>query len=639
MRFNYRQASFQVTRALSFLLLVTFLVYWPGLEGPFLLDDRVNLQQMGDEGGIDSLGDAVNFVLGNRSGPGGRPVAMASFLLDGQTWPVASRPFKLTNLLLHLLNGVLTAWFSWRVLRAVEVSDPAARLVALLTAAFWLLHPLNVSTTLYVVQRMTQLMMLFSMAGLICYLKGRQILPSQPRQGLLWMSLSLCPLGLLAVLSKENGALLLLAILVLEATLFAGRPRTRLHRAWIGCAVLFPLLIAAGYLAVRFPGLTAGYRFREFSLGERVLTEGRILITYLVNTVVPVVDDFSLHHDDYLVSRSLLQPFTTFTSFLLIAGLVTLAWARRSSQPLFSLAVFWFFGWHLLESTFLPLELYFEHRNYVALVGPLLALAYYLYLAAGRVAADNRLRIAAILGTLLSAVLAVMTLQLSILWGNSLALAAHWAERHPLSYRAQVEYAYLLAGIDETGPAYDRVSALQQQFPDEVALQLLRWNFACNSGLPAPFSVRDIAAAEQSVYYRADLTGEVRTFLDNLMVQRCEYPSRSDIERLMTRLAEIPMRPFERSGFHLLFSDLYVHYRELNPALVQLREAFEIRPDAGFPIRQAILAASAGNYQDSLVFLQRARQADENRGRFEPSRLPEIMDMEQDLKARLGVNQ
>ena len=40
-----------------------------------------------------------------------------------------------------------------------------------------MLHPLNLSTTLYVVQRMTQLMTLFSLASLWSYCAGREALP------------------------------------------------------------------------------------------------------------------------------------------------------------------------------------------------------------------------------------------------------------------------------------------------------------------------------------------------------------------------------------------------------------------------------------------------------------------------------
>jgi len=624
--------------ALLLMLLVVFLVYKPGLSGSFLLDDLVNLQQLGEDGGVADGQSALNFIFGNRSGPAGRPVSMASFLLDGQDWPAPVDRFKYTNLMIHLLCGLLVTWFSLLIFKAARLRDSIAQMLALLVAALWLLHPFNVSTTLYVVQRMTQLMALFSLSALVLYLKGRFLLQDQPRKGLLIMSLSLFPFGLLAVLSKENGALLLVAIAALECSVFATSVRTKLHRLWLAGGIFVPILIVAGYVIINFGRLTANYQFRAYSLAERLLTEGRILVDYLFNIFVPITADFSLHRDDVTISHGFIDPITTLVCWLIILGLVSVALWQRKKQPIFSFAIFWFFGWHLLESTFLPLELYFEHRNYLAMLGPLLAAVFYAYRLVEQYGTQFNKRLAQFVGVLPLAVMIVLTLQLTSLWGNSVALQAHWADRHPASYRAQVEYAYLLADFGEPEQGYQRITAIQQYYPNELALQLQRWNFACSYGFPAPFEVDDIAAGSEQVYLRADLTTEIGIFLENLMAASCAYPGQQQIVTLMERLEKVQMRNFERSGFHLLFSDLYVYYRQLNPALIELRNAFEIRPDAQFPIRQAIISASAGNYEDSLVFLQRARDADENRRPFVASRMDEIEVMEQDLRTRLGSN-
>lgn len=617
------------------ILLVTFLVYKPGLSGSFLLDDTVNLQPLGAEGGIDSRQAALDFIIGNSSGPAGRPVSMASFLLDGQDWPAPASRFKYTNLMIHLMCGVLVAWFSLLLFGALKVRKNAARSLALFVAALWLLHPLNVSTTLYVIQRMTQLMALFSLVALILYLKGRLLLKEMPLKGILLMSLSLFPFGLLAVLSKENGALLLVAIAALEFSIFAGSTRNRLHRLWLAGGVLLPLLVIVGYLAGNFAGLTAVYQFRAFSIAERLLTEGRIVINYLFNIFIPVSSEFSLHRDDIVVSQGLFNPVSTLICWIVVLGLLIVAFWKRKRQPVFSFAVFWYFGWHLLESTFLPLELYFEHRNYLPMVGPLVAVVFYAYQLIKRHKTQFAERLGQTGVALSLVLLTVLTLQLTSLWGNSAALQAHWAEKHPGSFRAQVEYGYLLANFGESVQGYRHIAAIQQFYPDEVALQLLHWNYTCTYSIPAPYAIDDIAAGSSRVYYRADLTAEVRIFLENLMAARCEYPDQQQILALMERLANIPMRNYERSGFHLLYSDLYVHYRQLNPALIQLRNAFEIRPDPQYPIRQAVISASAGNYEDSLIFLQRAREANESRGPRVASRKDEIDAMERDLRSRL----
>jgi len=623
----------------ALVLIVASIAYFPGLSGPFLLDDTANLQQLGDQGGISGFRDAMQFMLGNSSGPTGRPVAMASFLLNGQDWPASSAGFKVTNLVLHLSCGVLAGWLSLLLFRRLSIGEATSRILAVTVAAFWLLHPLNVSTTLYVVQRMTQLMALFSLGALICYLKGREVSGSRPARGLTLMCLALFPFAALAVLSKENGALVLLAILSLEATLFAGTERSRAHGIWLTVCVVAPMILVALYMITGFENLTAAYRFREFSLTERLMTESRVVIDYLVNIFLPYTPGFTLHHDAYSISRSPLEPLTTLFSLVFLSVMVVLAIRLRRRQKVFSFAVFWFLGWHLLESTFLPLELYFEHRNYLAMLGPLIAVVYYGYSLATHYLGMSAERLLRYLFPGVTTLLTLLTFQLASLWGNSFALAAHWAEQHPGSYRAQVEWGYLLAAAGEPVAGYEVISAIQQRYPDEAAMQMQRWNYACTYGLPEPFPVGEIAGSEQSVYFRADLTTEVKTFLENLLASQCSFPPRSELEDLMNRLAEVPMRNFERSGFHLLFSDFYVHFRELNPALIQLRNAFEIRPDPFYLIRQANLAASAGAYQESLVFLQRAREADENRGLMNPGYTSEIDQMELEIQTLLEAPQ
>ena len=95
------------------------------------------------------------------------PVSMLSFLLDAQDWPANPAPFKYTNILIHLLCGLAFCWLSFLLSQLLQLSRAASAQIALFVMGIWLVHPLNVSTTLYVVQRMTQLMTLFAGLSLI----------------------------------------------------------------------------------------------------------------------------------------------------------------------------------------------------------------------------------------------------------------------------------------------------------------------------------------------------------------------------------------------------------------------------------------------------------------------------------------
>ena len=199
--------------------LAAILAYWPGLQGPFVLDDFSTLGALGNLGGVTDWDSFKAFVFGGTAGPTGRPLALVSFLIDGNNWPTDPWPFKRTNLVIHLLNGALLGLLTRQILQLLDFDRESAARLALVSAAAWLLHPFLVSTTLYAVQRMAQLAMLFSIGGMIMYLYGRSLLGTNKTKAYLVMTVSLGVFTVLATLSKENGVLLPILIGVDEITI------------------------------------------------------------------------------------------------------------------------------------------------------------------------------------------------------------------------------------------------------------------------------------------------------------------------------------------------------------------------------------------------------------------------------------
>tara|TARA_B110000444_G_scaffold249013_1_gene273587 strand:+ start:1250 stop:1879 length:630 start_codon:yes stop_codon:yes gene_type:complete len=193
-------------------------------------------------------------------------------------------------------------------------------MLGLLAAALWLLHPFNGSTTLYVVQRMAQLMTLFGLSSLLCYLKGRRLVLLNPKQGLFLLCLSLFPFALLSVHSKENGVLLLLLIVVFEFSIFRLEPKNSALVAWFRVGVLAPLAMFGIYLVFTFADSVAAYEFRHFSLLERLLSESRILLIYLAKIFLPIDAGVSLFHGDFQISKSILNPLSTLFQFYFYWG-------------------------------------------------------------------------------------------------------------------------------------------------------------------------------------------------------------------------------------------------------------------------------------------------------------------------------
>jgi len=615
---------------------VTVLVYLPGLSGPFIFDDYTNLSPLGDDGGVSDWSTLRNFVFGNASGPTGRPISMLSFLIDAQDWPPHIAALKYTNILIHVLTGCLLCWFAFELFQLMGLASERSALLALLVAALWLLHPFNGSTTLYVVQRMTQLMTLFALAALICYLKGRQLVASNPRWAVLLLCLSLFPFALFSVLSKENGALFLLLVLVCEASVFRLQPRSRAMKVWLLIGIAAPLAVLMLYLVLTFPSALEGFDYRHYSMLERLLTESRLLVGYLGKILLPIAGGVGLFHDDLTVSSSLIQPITTLMSIVLLIALAAAVWHWRKTQPMLLFGVAWFFAMHLLESTYLPLELYFEHRNYMSMIGPLISAVWYLQLLLASSAATHYKRVALTLIALCILNMTWLTWQQARLWGHTGDLFTFWAAEQPQSIRAQTNYADFVSVNGDPAEGLRRLELAHANNPREITVLLHMFNHACDYGLAAPYSLEEIANREGLEYFHNDINFHLGRLLENLLLEQCQYATPQGMVSLFERVNALPLADDRRASFHYLYSDLFVHYRQLNPALIQLRSAFDLNPTPQIPIRQALLSASAGNNEDALVFLNRARAADAGQSILLPSFLDEIARIEADISSRMN---
>src|SRR5690606_23854012 len=117
---------------------------------------------------------------------------------------------------------------------------------------------------------------MFVLFGLLCYVLGRKRL-ARGRSGFPLILLGVFGFGALAVLSKENGALLPFFIIVIEATLFrfaaADASTSRSLRFFTLILAILPVVAVSAFLLTHPEWLTNQYQTRNFSLAERMMTE------------------------------------------------------------------------------------------------------------------------------------------------------------------------------------------------------------------------------------------------------------------------------------------------------------------------------------------------------------------------------
>lgn len=425
----FKKILFQPACFIFLCFLLCFVVYWQGLNGGFLFDDFPNLETMGQFGQVSDWNAFRAFVFSGWSGPTGRPLSLASFLLDDNTWPSYAPWFKHTNLLIHILCGLLLCWATLLFMRNLKtVDEKQAQWIAVLTCALWVLHPYMVSTTLYVVQRMAQLATLFSLLGIVIYLHARLQLKDKPIKAYLLMVFGIGLGTILATFSKENGALLPLLILVIEFCLPKddGKPALpwRVICLWLPSIALF--LVLSRYVSFA----ENPWPNRNFNMMERLLTEGRIVSEYLLHLFVPRIEGNGLYQDGYTISKSLTNPISTLYALLFLSSLFVSAFLIRKKAPVICLAILFFFSAHLMESTVIGLELYFEHRNHLAALFLFLPIAYY-----GVTFSKNyKLLPLALIAILI--LLASMTYLRATLWGDNNKLELYWVQSATNSPRA-----------------------------------------------------------------------------------------------------------------------------------------------------------------------------------------------------------
>jgi len=445
--------------AAAVILALAIMAYYPGLHGPFVFDDYSNIIHSPATALADlsfnSLRNAFFPLDGNSTGRGLAHLSFAlNYYFSGATFNAWN--FKVTNLSIHILNVMLLWFIAHRLLARFAFANrlnemlagrPWWHWAALLSAIIWGLHPLQLTAVLYVVQRMTSLSAFFCLLGLAVWILGRARLETGRKWGLTWMTLGLTMGAGLGMLSKENAILLPYYMLLTELGFFRRNflaPKDlMLLRGFFLLFAFVPAVLAGIVLFNLWDGFMMTYQGRNFTLAQRLLTEPRILWDYLQLLLYPNTHNFGIYHDDFTLSTGLLSPLTTVFALLAWVGVVIVSVRGLARQRLFAFAMLWYLVGHSIESSFLGLELIFEHRNYLPVTAVTMALAVYLVRGLSRLTDKAVLHfgIPAVLLLLLSGA----TFTRANIWQDNYVLMNAGVVNHPDSPRYHMDFAVVLA--------------------------------------------------------------------------------------------------------------------------------------------------------------------------------------------------
>ncbi len=277
--------------------------------------------------------------------------------------------YHIVNLSIHFFTSIFLFLFIYQSLNLPLVKakyEANSYSIALLATLLWAISPIQTQAVTYIVQRMSSMAGLFYIMSMYFYLKGR----TRKDRWIKGTHYFFCFLtAIFAFASKENTVMLPISIILFDLFLIQGLTRENIKKnSYLLLAfILIPLalaLVLAGPSIFSPKHLLSGYEVREYTLIERLLTEPRVILFYISLLFYPMPDRLNLLHD-FSISHSLINPPTTILAILFIFFVLGIAILKSRRWPLLSYCMFFFFLNHLIESSIFPLELIYEHRNYI----------------------------------------------------------------------------------------------------------------------------------------------------------------------------------------------------------------------------------------------------------------------------------
>lgn len=625
---------------LTILFTLCLLVYLPGLQGGFVYDDYPNIIDAPafSNPATISLGRVLEESLSSSIG---RPASMASFYLSyvlAGGFDAVS--FKATGVAIHLFNGFLLYLLATRLLHVTFRDENRSRKYALVITAIWLLHPLHISTVLYVVQRMTLLATSFMLLGLLAYVIARERIANQRQGAHIFLVVSLLCMPA-AILFKEIGALQGLLALVLEFFILSPALPTKRRNAvhlYFGLSVYLPFTaILIGLLSGNLPGLI-NYGGRPFTLIERLMTESRVVLEYMQWILVPNIQQYGLFHDDFRLSTGLLSPPSTIMSIAALSVVTMVAWISRHRWPMFAGGTFFFLIGLSLESTVLPLLIAFEHRNYLPSFGILFALVSIAQLLPSKLRTH---RMSPWFLIVLVFVLSFATLTRAMIWGNPIAHAQSEVANHPDSTLAHNQVAISLMQIAASpsitkfqaqgyaAEALEHINKASELSPESPIYKLgALWVRSQHLTTPDRSEFQSVAAHLEQSTYNMPVGGYLVGITDCTYRNHCKIGN-DELRLLVTSALRNPkLVGLSRASAFTALAAIENQSGNIDKAISALESATKTSTNTPFELTLANYLTDLGYNGRAAEIINRVRQSDDN-GAYEN----DLEQIEQELKS------
>lgn len=342
---------------LVLLAAIAIAVYSNTFDAPFHYDDfnKIvdNTDLHWDRLSLENIGRVSGYT---------EPIVYLSFSLNYYANGLNVREYHYVNFCLHILTAASIFFFVKSIFDIQGFNGGRHKRgfrVALLTSLLWLVSPLNTQAVNYISHRGTIIVAMSNICAMLFYLRCRS--DSGVRRTYSFLAAA----AMLLIFMFAGGPIfaLLSCLLLLEIFVLRGG---EIHFL-LNKKVIIPLLVFIGTVAFFYytPLASKPAAWSRYAAEARLLTGIRAIVDfYIMHMLVPLASRLSLEHD-FQISRSLIEPSSTFIALIAVCGLLLYAILSRKRHPVLSFYLLWSLCSLTMEA-FSPIS---EDRLYLPLIG------------------------------------------------------------------------------------------------------------------------------------------------------------------------------------------------------------------------------------------------------------------------------
>ena len=253
------------------LLFITFFVYSPARYNTLTnWDDRNYIKENKAVTNPDkdiikqffSIPDG--FAMGNY-----HPLTMLSYAWEYKSSQLNPKPYHTHNVLLHLANVALVFLFVLLLTRK--------RLVALIAACLFALHPMHVESVAWVAERKDLLFVFFSLLSMTCYIQ-------YARKNTAYFYILAIAFFLLALLGKAMAVSVAVLLFLIDYYL---KREVSLKKMIVEKIPFLVIALIFGLIAIKAQHSIKAIEIKDYSFYHRILFASYACFTYLVKAIVP----------------------------------------------------------------------------------------------------------------------------------------------------------------------------------------------------------------------------------------------------------------------------------------------------------------------------------------------------------------